>query len=138
MAHLQAALCTVATLAALLVAVCAQGGPAQSFARPERLDVDSAIHNETRFQEAMACILGEDDYRLCDHHTVGIKYDGWRMLERGCGGTCTPDEQSVYRFLAYVSHNKPDQWRRILDKFDPDGKLQQSNSEQWRQHGIKV
>ncbi|XP_049815043.1 uncharacterized protein LOC126262438 [Schistocerca nitens] len=138
MAHLQLQAAAVAVLAALVAGVCAQVGPAQSFARPDRLDVDSAINDEARFQEAMRCILEGDDYKFCDHHTVGIKYDGWRMLERGCSGPCTPDELSVYRFLAHVSHNKPEQWKQILDKFDADGKLKQNNSQQWREHGIKV
>ncbi|XP_049787745.1 putative odorant-binding protein A10 [Schistocerca cancellata] len=132
MARLHVAL----AFAGVLLAVCAEMVSA-SFAAPAVLDVDSPMRDEAAFQDTMRCIFGSDDYQVCGSNTVTIKYTMWRLLQKGCN-SCTDDELKVYRFMAYLSNNRPNEWQRVLNQYDPQGEFKRKNGAQWKQYGVAV
>ncbi|XP_049788322.1 putative odorant-binding protein A10 [Schistocerca cancellata] len=123
-------------LVAIVLAVCAEQ-VAAIFLAPEDLDVDSAIKSEKVFRDTMRCVFGDDDYKYCDSHSVTIKYTIWNLVQEGCN-SCTDEDLKVFRFMAYISNNKPKEWQQVLDVFDPQGEFKKKNGAQWKQYGIVV
>nr|AYN71360.1 chemosensory protein 11 [Oedaleus infernalis] len=122
--------------AALLAAAWVRPAAA-SFAAPAVLDVDSPTQSEAAFQDTMRCVFGDNDYEVCDSNSVSIKYIMWRLLEKGCN-SCTDDELKVFRFMAYLSNNRQNDWQQVLNKYDPQGEFRSRNAAQWKQHGVAV
>ncbi|XP_046999924.1 allergen Tha p 1-like isoform X2 [Schistocerca americana] len=126
----------VLALAGLVLAVHAEIAAAGFFA-PAVLDVDSPKQNEEAFQDTMRCVLSRDDYKFCGSNSVSIKYTIWRLLEKGCN-SCTDDELKVFRFMAYLSNNRPNEWQKVLNQYDPQGEFRRRNGAQLRQYGVAV
>ncbi|XP_047118774.1 uncharacterized protein LOC124799257 isoform X2 [Schistocerca piceifrons] len=126
----------VLALAGLVLAVHTEI-TAAGFLAPAVLDVDSSKQNEEAFQDTMRCILSRDDYKFCGSNSVSIKYTMWRLLEKGCN-SCTDDELKVLRFMVYLSNNRPNEWRKILNQCDPHGEFRRRNGAQLRQYGVAV
>ncbi|XP_046999925.1 ejaculatory bulb-specific protein 3-like isoform X3 [Schistocerca americana] len=101
-----------------------------------KADVQQVHINEHVFRKDHECLVSDSDV-ACTAEGKGLKNTIWRLLEKGCN-SCTDDELKVFRFMAYLSNNRPNEWQKVLNQYDPQGEFRRRNGAQLRQYGVAV
>ncbi|KAF4527287.1 hypothetical protein B566_EDAN016075 [Ephemera danica] len=109
----------------LLVATAAlalpqSGGNRRYTDKYDHVDVDAILKNERILNSYIKCML---DQGPCTAEGRELKTDLPDALETECA-KCTPSQKNIVRKAArFLSEKRPQEWQRLTDRFDPEGKF---------------
>lgn len=57
-------------------------------------------------------------------------------ISTNCGNCDAAKKEKVLKFLKYISENRKDQFKAILEKYDPTGEGRKKWKETWEKQGV--
>ncbi|XP_019866903.2 allergen Tha p 1 [Aethina tumida] len=84
----------------------------------DHVNLDQILHSERLLQNYLNCIL---DKGKCTPDATALKTSLPEALTTGCAKCTDQQTDHAKTVLKFLSKNKPDVLKEILDKYDPEG-----------------
>ncbi len=59
-------------------------------------------------------------------------------LQTECTKCTEKQKVGAEKVIKFLSEKKPEEWQRLLEKYDKDGSYRAKHSEEAKKHGVKV
>ncbi|XP_049831093.1 ejaculatory bulb-specific protein 3-like isoform X3 [Schistocerca gregaria] len=125
---------TFFVLAALLALTAAEN---RLLSQLDNINVDEVLADPARVDAAVSCFLSDAD-QDCNVRSKVVKSLISEMVKTNCGECSDGQKVGVAKFLAFISKNKPEEMKKLLAKYDPNGEALAKYGDSWRQKGITV
>nr|AGR39571.1 chemosensory protein 1 [Agrotis ipsilon] len=110
----------VIVLCALVVAVCARPEEEKYPDKYDNTNYKEILENGRLYRAYCDCLL---DAGKCTPEGKELKSRIKDALETKCE-KCTDKQKEAVRYvIKYLINKKPEDWKKVCDKYDPDGKL---------------
>ncbi|EDS38046.1 serine/threonine kinase [Culex quinquefasciatus] len=121
----------VAIFAALLAVAAAQELYTSKY---DSVDVDEILKSDRLFKNYYQCLL--EDGR-CTPEGNELKRILPEALETNCAKCSEKQRSGAIKAFGYLSENRPEEWKALRARFDPENKYLEQYREEGEKNGIK-
>nr|AWT22263.1 chemosensory protein 7 [Mythimna separata] len=109
---------TLFILCALVIAVSAR--PEEQYTTEyDNIDIDEILNNDRLFKSYFECLVGEGK---CTPAGKELKSHMPDALQTECSKCSPKQKEGTKKVMKFLINNKPEQWKRLCAKYDPEGK----------------
>ncbi|KAK9500492.1 hypothetical protein O3M35_001747 [Rhynocoris fuscipes] len=101
----------------------------------DNIDIDQILNNDRIYQKYLDCLL---DKGACTPDGKALKEALPDALETGCEKCTDKQKDGTRKILKFVTKNKPDDFKAIATKYDPEGKFKVKYAEMAKKEGIEI
>nr|AIW65103.1 chemosensory protein [Helicoverpa armigera] len=95
-------------------------------ARFDNIDIDKVLGNQRVLESYLKCMYDEGP---CTPEGRDLREKAPEALETNCKD-CTDNQKALVRKASlFLIKNRPDDWKKLSDKFDPEGKYKKAFDE---------
>ncbi|THK33131.1 ejaculatory bulb-specific protein 3 [Diachasma alloeum] len=85
----------------------------------DSVNVDQLLGNERIYKQHLNCLL---DQGQCSRQAQSLKDVLPEVLSTSCAKCSPVQRQMARKVVGYIQKNKPDDWKLLTTKFDPQGR----------------
>nr|ATI99849.1 chemosensory protein 10 [Oedaleus asiaticus] len=115
-------------LAAVVAAAAAQFGGT---------DPGSLLADPQALTQVIRCLLASADDG-CSLQGRLLKSVLPKLLQTNCAQCSEAQRQDVAGVLRHLVNDRPEDWQRLADKYDPEGTLRRQHGDEWRARGVNL
>ncbi|XP_055548418.1 ejaculatory bulb-specific protein 3-like [Wyeomyia smithii] len=118
---------------ALVVLVAAQDDKYTT--KYDSIDVDEIVNSDRLFNNYFKCLMDEG---ACTPEGNELKRVLPDALENNCAKCSEKQKETTTKVIKNLTENRPEQWKALKAKYDPDNKYSSKYSEEADKDGIKL
>nr|QRI42713.1 chemosensory protein 18 [Agrilus planipennis] len=123
-------------LAALVVVALAAPQPQEQYTNKyDNVDLDQILNNERLLSGYFKCLL---DKGPCTPDGAELKKNIPDALTNGCGKCTKHQQEGSEKIIKFLIDKKPDMWKELEGKYDPEGIYAKKYEEEAKKRGVKV
>lgn len=124
-----------ALIAFLVTLAVVAARPETYTSRFDNVDVDRILNSKRLFDNYFKCLMDEGK---CSPDGKELKKLLPDALRTNCAKCTEKQRDGTDRVLRFIVKNKPDEWKRLKAKFDPEDKFIKQYSDSARERGIEI
>ncbi|KAL3276412.1 hypothetical protein HHI36_011796 [Cryptolaemus montrouzieri] len=101
----------------------------------DNIDADTIIKNERLLQNHFNCLL---EGKNCTPEDEELKKHLPEIIQTCCAKCSEKHKAEAKKMTTFLIENKPDWVKKLLSKYDPDGKYKENCAEQIKASGIDI
>ncbi|XP_018327654.1 ejaculatory bulb-specific protein 3 [Agrilus planipennis] len=101
----------------------------------DNIDLDEILQNERLFNNYFKCLTGEGK---CTPDGEELKKDIPEALKNKCGGCSEKQREGAKKVVQFLVKNKPEQFKKLEQLYDPEGNYRRDNKELLEKEGIHL
>ncbi|XP_058821019.1 ejaculatory bulb-specific protein 3-like [Topomyia yanbarensis] len=117
---------------ALLAVVAAQDVYTSKY---DNIDVDEILRSDRLFKNYFQCLMDEG---RCTPEGNELKRLLPEALETNCSKCSEGQRNGAIKAFGYLIENRPEEWKALLAKYDPENKYIEQYREEAAKNGIKL
>lgn len=124
-----------ALIAILVTLAVVAARPETYTSRFDNIDVDRILNSKRLFDNYFKCLMDEGK---CSPDGKELKKLLPDALRTNCAKCTEKQRDGTDRVLRFIVKNKPDEWKQLKAKFDPEDKFIRQYRESASQRGIEI
>ncbi|CAH0713321.1 unnamed protein product, partial [Brenthis ino] len=101
----------------------------------DNVDLDEVFLNPKLFNGYVDCVL---DKGPCTPDGKELRHNLPDALQTGCEKCTKKQENGVITVIKHLIEKKPDTWKELTEKYDPEGIWKKKYEDQAKEKGIKL
>ena len=101
----------------------------------DNVDLDEILKSDRLFNNYFKCLM---DKGKCTPDGSELKRVLPEALKTGCAKCSEKQRDGTTRVIKFLSESRPEQWKSLQDKYDPEHIYQQKFQPEAEKHGIKI
>nr|CAH7747822.1 unnamed protein product [Callosobruchus chinensis] len=99
----------------------------------DNIDLDRILSNERLLKNYMNCLM---DRGRCTKDAAELKQILPDALATDCSKCNEKQKRGAKKVAEFLTRNKPNAWKELVEKYDRDGKYRRTHSEDLKKFGI--
>ncbi|XP_055542296.1 ejaculatory bulb-specific protein 3-like [Wyeomyia smithii] len=121
---------------ALLAIAAAQETPASTYtSKYDNIDVDEILKSDRLFKNYFQCLTDEG---RCTPEGNELKRILPEALETNCAKCSEGQRTGAIKAFSYLNENRPEEWKVLRMKYDPENKYIEQYRDEAEKNGIKL